>query len=75
MVLGGVREKEKGASRKESGKSCIRCSGAADMQSETETMCFMCSGCRTSNSMKLKNLQICIYKYMRISVILNYSSR
>lgn len=36
----------------------LRCSGAADMQSETETMYFVCSGCPTSNSMRSKNLQI-----------------
>lgn len=37
MVLRGVREKEKGASRKESEKAGgLRCSGAADMQRETE---------------------------------------
>lgn len=36
----------------------LRCSGAADMQSETKTMYFVCSGSPTSNSMRLKNLQI-----------------
>lgn len=47
----------------------LRCSGAADMQSETETMYFVCSGCPTSNSMRLKNLQIyeniCIAKLFK----------
>lgn len=37
VVLRGVWEKEKGASRKESEKTLgLRCTGAADMQTETK---------------------------------------
>lgn len=53
MVLRGVREKEKGASRKESEKGGLRCSGAADMHSESEKDNVLCVHF-TSNSMELR---------------------
>lgn len=51
----------------------LRCSGAADMQSETETMYF--SALRVQNFKFHEALRstICNCKYRRISVILNYS--
>lgn len=43
MVLRGVREKEKGASRKESEKARgLRCSGAADREKEAEKDNVLC---------------------------------
>lgn len=47
MVLRGVGEKEKGASRKESEKAGgLRCSGAADMQRQTmKRQCTLCAQC------------------------------
>lgn len=77
MVLRGVREKEKGASRKESERAGgLRCSGAADMRREIRGK-TMHSVCRTRNrgvGMK-RNLRTHIDKYRELYVILNYLSR
>lgn len=65
MVRGGVREKEKGASRKESEKAeGLRCSGDADMQSETHNVLYVLS----EQNLKFHEVGIKIYKYASTNI-------